>query len=120
MKKILLLGTFFFLMFLTPRVTTAQPFVGSGFVNPLSGASAGLVNGGFHSHINPLEDHPAYESLERDSYQYEALHGYEHTKSERLQHLHRFDDIQYPKDRPNPRSSYDTFFGFDYFNPLKP
>jgi hypothetical protein len=119
MKRILLLGTIFFLLFLTPGVGMAQPFVGSGPANPLGGASPGLVNGGFHFHINPSDDHYAFESLERHSYQYEALHGYEQIKSERLQQFDRFKDIQYPKDQPDTRPSSDSFFGVESYNPLK-
>jgi hypothetical protein len=119
MKKVLLLGTIFFLLFLTPRVGVAQPFVGSGPANPFGGASPGLVNGGFHFHINPSEDHYAFESLDRHSYQYEALHGYEHIKSEGLQHPDRFRDIQYPKDQADNRSSGESFFGVESYNPLK-
>jgi hypothetical protein len=119
MKKILLIGTIFFLLFLTPRVGMAQTFVGSGPANPLGGASPGLVNGGFHFHINPADDHYAFESLDRHTYQYEALHGYEHIKSEKLQQVERFKDIQSPKDQPATRSSYDSFFGVESDNPLK-
>src|SRR5512136_194331 len=118
MKKTLLLGAILFLLFSTPGVSVAQPFVGNPFANPLGGASPGLVNGGFHFHINPSDDHYAFESLERHSYQYEALHGYEHIKSDKLQQLDRFKDIQYPKDQPVTRSSYDSFFGVESYNPL--
>ncbi len=118
MKRVLLLSTIFFLLFLTPRGGMAQPFVGNGPANPFGGASPGLVNGGFHFHINPSEDHYAFESLERHSYQYEALHGYEHIKSDKLQQVDRFKDIQYPKDQPATRSSYDSFFGVESYNPL--
>jgi hypothetical protein len=119
MKRVLLLGTIFFLLFLTPRVGMVQPFVGSGPANPLGGASPGLVNGGFHFHINPSDDHAAFESLERHSYQYKALHGYEHIKSEGLQQVDRFKDIQSPKDQPDTRPSSDGFFGVESYNPLK-
>lgn len=107
-------------LLLLPTIGSAQQgFVGSGPANPLGGASPGLVNGGFHFHINPLEDHFAFESLDRHTYQYEALHGYEHIQSKKLQQLDRFNDIQYPH-QPGPGSSNDSFFGVDYFNPLKP
>jgi hypothetical protein len=119
MKKVLLLSTILFLLLLTPRVGMAQPFVGSGPAGPLGGASPGLVNGGFHFHINPSDDHAAFESLERHSYQYEALHGYEHLKSEGLQQVDRFKDIQSPKDQPDTRPSTDGFFGVESHNPLK-
>jgi len=119
MKKILLVGTIFFLLFLTPKVGMAQPFVGSGSVNSFGGASPGLANGGFHFHINPLDDHYAFESLERHTYQYEALHGYEHIQSGGSQRPDRFKDIQYPKDQPDTRPSSDSFFGVESYNPLK-
>jgi hypothetical protein len=118
MKKTLLLGALLLLLFSAPRVCMAQPFGGLGFVNPLGGVSHGLGNGGFHFHINPAEDHYAFESLERHSYQYEALHGYEHIKSEKLQQFDRFKDMQYPKDQPENRSSYESFFGVESYNPL--
>jgi hypothetical protein len=119
MKKAFLFGTIFFLLLLTPRVGMAQPFVGSGPANPLGGASPGLMNGGFHFHINPSDDHAAFESLERHSYQYEALHGYEHIKSEELQQVDRFKDIQSPKEQRATRPSSDGFFGVESYNPLK-
>jgi hypothetical protein len=119
MKRVLLLSTIFFLLFLTPKGGMAQPFVGSGPANPFGGASPGLVNGGFHFHINPSEDHYAFESLERHSYQYEALHGYEHIRGEGLQQVDRIRDIQYPKDQPDYRPSYDSFFGVGYYDPYK-
>jgi len=119
MKKAFLFGTIFFLLLLTPRVGMAQPFVGSGPANPLGGASPGLMNGGFHFHINPSDDHAAFESLERHSYQYEALHGYEHIKSEGLQQVDRFKDIQSPKEQRATRPSSDGFFGVESYNPLK-
>jgi hypothetical protein len=119
MKKGILLSMVLFFVFSAPGVSAAQPFVGSGPANPLGGASPGLVNGGFHFHINPSDDHYAFESLERHTYQYEALHGYEHIKSEKLQQSDRFKDIQYPKDQPDTRPSSDSFFGVESYNPLK-
>jgi hypothetical protein len=119
MKKGILLSMVLFFVFSAPGVGMPQPFVGSDPANPLGGASPGLVNGGFHFHINPAEDHYAFESLERHSYQYEALQGYEHLKSEGLQHPDRFRDIQYPKDQADNRSSYESFFGVESDNPLK-
>lgn len=119
MEKRLSLSLVLFLILFAPKVTVAQPFVGSGFVNPLDGGSPGLANGGFHFHINPLEDHPAYESLDKDSYQYYALHGYEHHRGKDLQQVDRFPDIQYPKDQPTPRSSTESFFGVESYNPHK-
>ena len=59
-------------------ISIAQPFDGHGFVNPLGAVTAGPVNGGLHFHSNPSEDHYMFESLEHHSYQYDALHGYEH------------------------------------------
>jgi hypothetical protein len=118
MKKILLLGTIFFLLFLTPRVNMAQPFVGTGSASPFGGALPGLANGGFHFHINPTEDHYAFESLDRHTHQYEALRGYEHIKSEKLQQVDRFKDIQYPKNQPYSSSSDDSFFGVQTNSPL--
>jgi hypothetical protein len=118
MKKTLLLGAILFVLFLAPKVSIAQPYVASGSVSPLGGASPGLANGGFHFHINPSDDHFAFESLDRHTYQYEALHGYEHLKSDRLQQVDRFKDIQYPKDQPPTRYSYDSFFGVESYNPL--
>ncbi len=118
MRKLVLLSAILFLLSLTPRVGMAQLFVGSGPVNPFGGASPGLVNGGFHFHINPSEDHYAFESLERHSYQYEALHGYEHIKSDKLQHVDRFKDLQYPKDQPDNRPNSGSFFGVESYNPL--
>ena len=119
MKMNLLLSLIlFFLLILVPVNTFAQPLGGIGYVNPLGGVQAGLVNGGFHFHINPLDDHAAYESFDKDSYQYEALHGYEHYKGKALQQVDRFPDIQYPKRQPYNPSSSDSFFGVEIFNPL--
>ena len=97
----------------------AQPFGGTTFVNPLGGGPPALVNGGFHFHINPSEDHFAFESLERDSYQYYALHEYEDYKGKDLQQVDRFNDIQYPSYKPEYRPSFDSFFGVESYNPLK-
>ena len=119
MKKTILLGAILVLLLSAPRVGIAQPLAGSGFVNPLYRGSPGLANGGFHFHINPLDDHSAYDSLDKDSYQYYALHGYEHYRGKDLQPVDRFPDIQYPKDQPDARSSYDTFFGVESYNPYK-
>jgi hypothetical protein len=109
----------FFLLFSAPEVSIAQPLGGNGFVNPLGGVPAGVVNGGFHFHINPLEDHPAYESLDKDSHQYYALHGYEHYRGKDLQQVDRFPDIQYPKHQPYIPFSSESFFGVEIDNPLK-
>jgi hypothetical protein len=119
MKKTLLLGVILFVLFSAPKISMAQPYVGSGSVSPLGGASPGLTNGGFHFHINPSDDHFAFESLDRHRYQYEALQGYEHIKSEKLQQVDRFKDIQYPKDQPENRSAYESFFGVESYSPLK-
>jgi hypothetical protein len=119
MKKALLLSIILFLLFSAPGVSKAQPFGEHGVVNPLGGITAGPVNGGLHFHSNPSEDHYAFESLEHHSYQYYALHGYEHYRGEELQHFDRFRDIQYPKDQPYSRPSFDSFFGVDSYNPLK-
>ena len=108
----------FFLLLSLPGSAMAQPLGGITYVNPLGGVPAGLVNGGFHFHINPVDDHPAYESLDKDSYQYYALHGYEHYKGKDLQQVDRFPDIQHPKLQPlNPPNS-DSFFGVEIHNPL--
>jgi hypothetical protein len=85
----------------------------------LGGTSPGLANGGFHFHTNPVDDHFAFESLDRHTYQYEALQGYEHIRREKLQEVERFKDIQYPKDQPESRSSSESFFGVKSYNPLK-
>jgi len=119
MKKGILVSMVLFFVFSAPGVGMAQPFVGSGSVNSFGGASPGLANGGFHFHINPLDDHYAFESLERHTYQYEALHGYEHIQSGGSQRPDRFKDIQYPKDQPDTRPSPDSFFGVESYNPLK-
>jgi|APHig6443717497_1056834.scaffolds.fasta_scaffold207478_1 hypothetical protein len=119
MKKTLLLGIILFLLFAVPGDTIAQPFDGHGFVNPLGAVTAGPVNGGLHFHSNPSEDHYMYESLEHHSYQYYALHGYEHYRFKELQNFDRFRDIQYPKSKPYYPSNFDSFFGFEYQNPLK-
>jgi hypothetical protein len=119
MKKTLLLSTVLFLVCSAPGVSIAQPLGGTTFVNPLVGTPPALVNGRFHFHITPLEDHPAFESLDKDSYQYHALHGYEHYRGKDLQQVDRFRDIQYPKDQPDYRSSYDSFFGVESSNPLR-
>jgi hypothetical protein len=120
MKTTLVISLMLFsMLLLVPEYTSAQPFSGFSYANPLGGVPAGMENGGFHFHINPLEDHPAYESLDKDSYQYYALHGYEHCKGKDLQKVDRFPDIQYPKKQPAARSSYDTFFGVESYNPYK-
>jgi len=118
MKKTLLLSIIFILLFSAPEVSNAQPFGGHGVVNPLGGISAGPVKGGLHFHGNPSEDHYAFESLERHSYQYEALHGYKHYRGEEPQRLDRFKDIQYPKDQPYSRPGFESFFGVESYNPL--
>lgn len=118
MKKTLLLITILFLLLSAPGVSSAQSFSGHSSVDPLGGASPGLANGGFHFHINPLEDHPAFESLERDTYRYEALHGYEHSRGEELRRLDRFKDIRNPKNLPGSSPSVDSFFGVEVFKPL--
>ena len=119
MKVILLLSPILLFLLLLPAGAMAQPVGGITYVNPLGGVPAGLVNGGFHFHINPLEDHPAYESLDKDSYQYYALHGYKHYRGKDLQPVDRFPDIQHPKLQPlNPPNS-ESFFGVEYHNPLK-
>jgi hypothetical protein len=118
MRKRTLLSAIFFVLLLAPGVGVAQPLVGTGSVNPLGGATPGLANGGFHIHINPADDHFAFESLDRHTYPYEALHGYGHVKSDNLKQVDRFKDIQSPKDRPASRSSYDSFFGVESYNPL--
>ena len=51
MKKIILVSTILFLLFLAPGVSIAQPFGGHSFANPLGGIPAGPVNGGVHFHI---------------------------------------------------------------------
>jgi hypothetical protein len=107
------------ILFSVPRVGAAQSFVGGGSANPLGGTSPGLANGGFHFHTNPVDDHFAFESLDRHTYQYEALQGYEHIRREKLQEVERFKDIQYPKDQPESRSSSESFFGVKSYNPLK-
>ena len=119
MKKTVLVGIILFLIFLVPGDTLGQPFGGHGVVSPPGEATAGLVDGGLHFHGNPAEDHYMFESLEQDSYQYEALHGYEHYRSKELQSFDRFRDIQYPKDQPDSRPSSDSFFGVKSHNPLK-
>ncbi len=119
MKKTLLLSVFLFLVCSAPGVSTAQPFGGHGVVNPLGGATVGLANGGVHFHSNPSEDHSILESLEHHSYQYDALHGYEHIRSKELQHFDRFRDIQYPKNEPYHPSSLGSFFGVEYDNPFR-
>jgi hypothetical protein len=119
MTKTLLLSIILFVLLSAPGVSIAQPFNGHGLVNPLEGVIAGPVNGGLHFHRNPSEDHYAFESLEHHSYSYYALHGYGHYRSKELQHFDRFRDIQYPKDQPDYRSSYDSFFGVESYNPLK-
>jgi hypothetical protein len=119
MKQGILFSMVLFFVFSALGVGMTQPFVGSGSVNSFGGASPGLANGGFHFHINPLDDHYAFESLERHTYQYEALHGYEHIQSGGSQRPDRFKDIQYPKDQPDTRPSPDSFFGVESYNPLK-
>jgi len=119
MKKTILLSILLFLFFSAPGVSVGQPFDGRGPASILGGVTAGPVVGGPHFHINPSEDHYAFESLERHSYQYDALHGYEHYRSERPQRLDRFKDIQYPKDKPDDRPGFDSFFGVESYNPLK-
>jgi hypothetical protein len=108
-----------FLLLSAPGGSIAQPFGGHGLVNPLGGVTVGPVNGGVHFHGNPSEDHYAFESLEHDSYQYNALHGYEHYRSKELQRFDRFRDIRYPSYQPDYRPSSDSFFGVEYYNPLK-
>jgi len=119
MRKTFLVGMILFLIFLVPEDTLGESFGGHGVVSPLGEVTAGPVNGGLHFHSNPAEDHFIFESLERHSYQYEALHGYEHYRSKELQSFDRFRDIQYPKDQPDSRPSSDSFFGVRSYNPLK-
>jgi len=119
MKKTLLLSVFLFLVCSAPGVSTAQPFGGHGVVSPPGETTAGLVDGGLHFHGNPAEDHSMFESLEQDSYQYEALHGYEHYKGKGLQNLDPFNDIRYPKEKPNSHPGFDSFFGVKPSNQLK-
>lgn len=119
MKKTLLLSIILLVLFSAPGVSQCQPFGGHSVVNPLGGITAGPVNGRPHFHGNPSEDHYAFESLERHSYQYEALHGYKHYRSEELQRLDRFKDIQYPKDQPYSRPDFERFLGVESYNPLK-
>ena len=119
MNKTLLLSIILFLVCSAPGVSIAQPFGGHGVVSPAGEATAGLVDGGLHFHGNPAEDHYMFESLERHSYQYEALHGYEHYKGRELQNPDRFKDIRYPKQKPDSRPGSDSFFGAEYNNPLK-
>ena len=119
MKKALLLSTILFLLFFIPGFVLSQPLGGKSPANPLWGASPGLANGGFHFHTNPVDDHFAFESLDRHTDQYEALQGYEHIRSEKLQQPDRFKDIQRPQDRPESRSSSESFFGVKSYNPLK-
>ena len=40
-------------------------------------------------------------------------------RSKELQNFDRFRDIQYPKSEPYSPSSFDSFFGVEYQNPLK-
>jgi hypothetical protein len=117
MNRTLLFSVILFLLCSAPGVSTAQPLGGHGVVNPLGGAITGTANGGLHFHINPSEDHPMFESLERDTYQYYALHGYEHYRGKDLQQVDRFRDIQYPKNQPYYPSRFDSFFGVDSYNP---
>ena len=121
MRKTLLLGIILslFLLLAVPGDTLGQPFGGHGVVSPFGEVTLGPADGGLHFHINPSEDHSMFESLEHDSYQYGALQGYEHYRSKELQSFDRFRDIQYPKYRPDYRPSFDSFFGVEYFNPLK-
>lgn len=118
MKKTILLSIVLFLLFSAPGVSIGQPFDGRGLANPLGGVTVGPVNGGHHFHINPSEDHYAFESLERHSYQYDALHGYEHYRGEELKRLDRFKDIQHSNDKPGYRPGSDSFFGVESYNPL--
>jgi hypothetical protein len=108
-----------FLLFLVPGDAICQPFAGHGITTTLGEATAGLEDGGLHFHGNPAEDHTIFESLERHSYEYEALHGYGHYRSKGLQRFDRFNDIRYPKDQPESRPSVDSFFGVKSYNPLK-
>jgi len=119
MMKTLVLGIILFLLFSASGVSIAQPFGGHGVVSPPGEVTTGLVDGGFHFHGNPAEDHSIFESLEHDSYKYYALHGYEHLRSEKFGDLDRFRDTRYPKDQPDSRPSFDSFFGVKSYNPLK-
>jgi hypothetical protein len=121
MKKTLLLGIILSLCLLLwlPGDSSGQPFGGYGVVTPPGGATVGLVDGGLHFHGNPADDHSMFESLERDSYQYEALHGYEHIRSDKLKEVDRFKDVRNSTDRRDSRSSRESFFGVDSVNPLK-
>jgi len=119
MTKTLVFGIILFLLFSAPGDSLGQPFAGHGITTRLGEVTAGPVNGGLHFHSNPSEDHFIIESLERHSYQYEALHGYEHYKGKGLQNLDPFNDIRYPKEKPNSHPGFDSFFGVKPSNQLK-
>ena len=119
MTKTLVFGIILFLLFSAPGDSLGQPFGGHGVVSPLGEATASPVNGGLHFHSNPADDHYMFESREQDSYQYEALHGYEHYNGKGLQNLDPFRDIRYPKEKPNSHLGSDSFFGVKPYNPLK-
>lgn len=119
MNKAVMLSLMLVLLLSAPGITMAQPSSGHGVVSPAGEATTGLADGGLHFHDNPAEDHYMFESFERHSYQYEALHGYEHYRGDELKRLDRFEDIRYPKDKPDSRPSSDRFFGAEYHNPLK-
>jgi hypothetical protein len=60
-----------------------------------------------------------FESLEHHSYQYHILHGYKHYRSKELGDLDRFRDLRYPKDQPEYRRGFDSFFGVKSYDALK-
>jgi len=119
MTKTLVFGIILFLLFSVPGDSLGQPFGGHSVVSPLGEVIGGPMNEGLHFHNNPAEDHYAFESLDRHSYQYEALHGYEHYRSKELQRFDRFNDIRYPNSQPDYRPRSDSFFGVKSYNPLK-
>ncbi|MGE5842884.1 MAG: hypothetical protein ACM335_11430 [Deltaproteobacteria bacterium] len=118
-SKTILFAAILFVLFSAPGVSTAQPFDGHVPIDQPGIASPGLLDGGFHFHTNPADDHYAFESLERDTYQYRALHGYKHNKGDELRRMDRFEDIRYPKNKPDSRPGSDSFFGVKSHNPLK-
>jgi hypothetical protein len=118
MAKTLLISVILFLLFSAPGIAGAQAFGGHGFVNPLVRAPIDPMKGRLDIHTNPSDDHFAFESLERHSYQYEALHNYEHYRGEGLRQFDRFRDIQYPKNQPYDHSPVDRFFDLIFLNPF--
>jgi hypothetical protein len=119
MKTTLLLSMIFLLLLSVPGDAIGQPFGGHDVVTPLGEVTPAPVNGRLHFHGNPLEDHSEFESLEHHSYQYYALHGYEHYRSKELHSMDRFNDIRYPKAQPYSRPGTDSFFGVQSYSPLK-